>query len=451
MLAPSHRRADTHHMVGRFVGSLALVAACAPAGREGDGPPRCGDGILQLGQTYELDVPPLLVTEQCDDGDLNGTTESQCSLQCQDMTLQVDVSRQLQLPMPARKLMAMSTCLGADWLFASSFDDRGIAVISAENEQSFVLKAHGPPSDFTIGAISDHNACSTDLVWIERAIPTVGGPWLLWARIGEEPAPIIHELPFPIPGAVDAVFQREHPIGLPLIMTAASGGRLFLARLYYPADAGGHVDVTDVGAASTAPSLAARIEFDHGQVNDGFTRNAVFDSSDPPHVVVAKYDVAQEGTPFADYDGTWPRRVISAENGEWVPGFEARGQLAMLAADGTVDIWDFLSDAGEITSTTYGVLPPQTQQLAVFSSDLSYQCVEPWCAVLGVATDGSITVLQNNAEGHALAPQRFDIGPPCTVCSLDEMQLVHSAPGSYPSWYAFDDLAVQVSFSLLPH
>jgi hypothetical protein len=126
----------------------------------------------------------------------------------------------------------------------------------------------------------------------------------------------------------------------------------------------------------------------------------------------------------------------SNPHGEWVPGIPSGGQLAMLSPDGAVDISDFYA-TGEVTPTRFGELPPGSQQLAVYGD--GSHCVEPLCSVVGIVPDGSIVILADNWAGHALAPQRFAIGPPCTVCSINEFMFDSARP-----WFAFDDLAVKV-------
>lgn len=322
-------------------------------------------------------------------------------------------------------------------MVASNFDDDGIALVSSEGAGTFLLKAHSAPLDFAVGSIDEQQTCGTDVIWIERPVPGVGGPWLLWAEIGEEPAPVVHELPFPIPGADGGVFERRAAAQLwPVLLSATAGGRLYLARLFYPAAAGGHVDVTDLGLASESPRISVELD---DRIVGGFDRVAELGANGSTSVVMAHYDSLNESVlPSIDYQGTWPDFVISANHGEWVAGEGGREQLALLDQDGIVSIWDFLHDPAEVEPTYFGIMPTGTQEIATFDFEVSNQCVAPYCGVVGLDPDGNAVFIAGNGAASGLRPQSFDIGPSCSTCSLDQGELFG------PEWFGLDDTAVKV-------
>lgn len=409
---------------------LVAAAACGPGGRDDvpDAKSGCGDGVI---------TPP---EEQCDDGLANGSTESLCTVDCRDRTLTASVEQQVALPVPARKLYWTNSCFQGQWLVASNFDDEGIAVVSTEGPESFLLKAHAAPVDFTIGSIDEMNTCRADLIWVEQAIPGIGGPWLLWTGLGDTPEPVIHELPFPIPGASNVVFEREGRQQWPILLSAEAGGHLYLARLFYPEAPGGYVDLTDLGPSSSTPRLSVNIRESGPGPDFGFSRVAEFGSDGPTSVVMVKYDyTAFSDPPSVDFAGTWPNVVLSADDGEWVPETEGQTQLALLDPSGTVNIWDFHGDPAEVEPLLFGNLTAGTQQIATFDFDGGTGCVTPYCGVVGVAPDGSIELLTDNGTGRALEKQRFDFGVPCTACAIDQNEL-----RAVPEWFAFDTLAVRV-------
>jgi hypothetical protein len=432
MVAILRRRRRVRWRAANVGIALVLLAGCDPAPRDIP-PPGCGNGVLEPefedGQS---------VGETCDDGPLTGTAESLCSVDCQSAKLApVEVTATQELPFPARKLM-----VSGSWLVASSLDDRGVALVAGDTVH--VLKAHAAVADFTISAVDETDWSSPDVVWIEHAAPGLGGPWLLWAEIGEEPIPVIHEIPFPVPDASDIAFLRgtDQLAYVPIVMSVVASGRHYIVRMPHPLHPSGWTTVTDLGPVpSSGPILAVT-----ASASDSYTSRMIsFFGTGPAYVVAATpLDLHFYVPPVVEYAGTWPTSIISADNASFTPSAPATEvwtQLAVLAPDGTVYVWKFDRDLGEIDTTYFARFPEGTQQLASLGLAPSSLDIEGSnSSVLGIVDDGSLAFILNNRAGRGLATQQFWIGPSCSVCTLGEqvMQL------NGTEWVAFDDLAMRI-------
>jgi hypothetical protein len=173
------------------------IAVAAGVGACSDGRPLapdaeiwgCGDGV----------VAP---EEECDDGPGTGTSTSLCTLDCRTARVKwVQLEGNTQLPFPARKMVG-----GLPVLVISNFDDRGIAIVPVGNKgPPVILKKYAAPVSFEVHGVDR-------VVWIERAVPGLGGPWLLWTIIGEDP-PVIREIPYPVEGAEAGTFALRSVVG----------------------------------------------------------------------------------------------------------------------------------------------------------------------------------------------------------------------------------------------
>jgi hypothetical protein len=200
---------------------------------------RCGDGITVA------DPLATELSEECDDGAATGTDESLCMANCKSGHVEwKPLEGETTLPFPARKLVAIP-----GYLVISSFDQRGVAVVPIGNtSEPVILQKYSSTSSFEVQP--------EGILWIERAVPGVGGPWLLWTGFGPSLGSIT-EIPYPTAPATGGLFALGSNYGPNGFLERDASGHLhrtLVSNLPNPA-----IEDIDVGPTSgTVISLARR-------------------------------------------------------------------------------------------------------------------------------------------------------------------------------------------------
>jgi hypothetical protein len=374
--------------------------------------PRCGNGVID-----RLSGAPAL-DETCDEGEGNGGPNSLCTLTCKDAHVRwFPAGGPTTLPFPARKLVRALP----DYLVISNFDDNGIALVPIENVAAPVLlKKYSAPSSFEVGKWDFSDAYS-EVMWVERPIPGVGGPWLLWTKIGEQPAPVIRELPDPVANGRAGTFLLEENYGRNGFADTDANGNLHRVLVSEVQPAPSMSDV-DIGPSPPGTlSLVRKIPGIHGY------RAIYFFANGPTTNVIAATDpVDTTSLPVVEWAGTWPRAVEHMTPGLFTNEV-APDQAAVLSPEGSVDIWAFHGAIGEVPPPHYGDVPAGSQNIAAITSGES---------ILTVSPQGDLVLLMNNGNGRSLKPQYLHVGQACNVCTIAETS------GHAPEWFAFDNLVI---------
>ena len=144
--------------------------------------------------------------EQCDDGPLNGTSASLCTVQCLGGHWAIGPVSGIPLDSPPRMIQTFVINDHNSIAYTSNDDDAvhvtigGLDVFPAPEPTTIKLKVHSPPT--SIGLLDGFNIPQQWPVWVERAIPGVGGPWMFYATFDATGAPTIHEISYPFPDGV---------------------------------------------------------------------------------------------------------------------------------------------------------------------------------------------------------------------------------------------------------
>ena len=380
-------------------------------------PPTCGDGII----TPAPEDPAR--HETCDEGFETGGATSLCTLQCRDARVRwEELPGTTVLPFPARKMVHGLP----DHLVISAFDDNGIAIVPVANSGGTqILKKYSAPMAFEVGKW-DQSDTLMEVMWIERAIEGVGGPYLLFAKIGEEPA-VIREVAYPLMGSVGGKFASIENIGPNGFVDVLQDGTIQRVWTYGLSMSSNNLGPTPGGTLSFAlrfytVDATARIRL-ATFFADGSATGIVL-ASDP-----------NGGPSTRDWEYVWNKSVLDAVHGSWTRQ-QGVNQVALLSTDGTVDILSLGSTPAEILDSAYGALPAGSQHItSLGGADPSLDI--PRYSLLTVDAQGRIVVLKNNGAGRSLAPQYLPIGPSCSVCTIAE----HA--GANPEWFALDTLAVR--------
>lgn len=380
----------------------ALMLGCGGPERVApDGaPPRCGDGVVSDGS--------LGPTEWCDDGSANGTELSLCFPNCTSAEsswrpIEADTT---VLPFPAKKLIP-----SWDHLVISNFDDQGIALVPIRNSgPPVLLKRYGAPVDFEVPA-GLPGSTSSSVMWLERAVPGVGGPWLLWANASEDPAPTIHVLPFPTDTRGDPVFVR-HDWGHNGIVTVDANGHLLFILVQDLSQ--NLVRLTDLGPA---PSGILR----RAAHTRNWARTAIF-FEDGPITTIVTLSGSWPEPPSVDSQTIWNGFIHDVAWGEWLPSLV--DEVAVLGAQGEVTIISPGQDLVEAFPPVFTRIPGNVTDISDDRGNL-----------YAMTQDGNLVWIVNNREGRGMKPQLFPIGLPCTVCTIAEQW-------TSPAWFALDTIAV---------
>jgi len=235
----------------------------------------CGDGVVN-GESG---------VESCDDGGANGNATSLCSIQCADRTVRWHsmIPPTTVLPFPARKLVDSGPAL-----VISSFDDSGIATVPIGNDRpTDVLRKYSAPTAFQVGGWTPSPWPA--VMWIERAVPGQGGPWLLWAKIGEPFFPVIHEVTYTTPNSTGGVFIRSGDFGNNAIVEVIAGRLLYRLPIWELLAPDGSIDIWAAGAAAddNVATLFGRLPLGTEQIrNEIHARNILAATHDGALIVL---------------------------------------------------------------------------------------------------------------------------------------------------------------------
>lgn len=343
--------------------------------------PFCGDGVFENGET-------------CDDGAATGTPQSTCSKQCRSIagcTYVLPMHRVAgDLPNPARQLVDWNLNNGYTEAvaFTGSGDDplhvaipRTQTFSETEAPRVIPLQLHSPATSVTRlwkpSANPNQMYDVTYPLWIERAIPSVGGPWLVYATFDASLTPTYTEIPYPFPDGEGGQLHIEpgqmpflvdysaatHELLIAVIVTYNDGSvRVLPSRLPAPGAQRGVL----AGVPVKMGSYASPVTFDYVQFFDDnetfqlFTIDAP--TSDPldPTAQYAASEIAH---------GTWPMHATDATY--WLEGWDAMDPAthdpsylnpyptALVADTGDVYIWQFNhSPDGESPLVPFGHVPP---------------------------------------------------------------------------------------------
>jgi hypothetical protein len=390
-----------------------LVVGCGAGGREA---PVCGNEVVESSDS---------IVEECDDGELNGTTESVCSTEC---TLRVhfgfEERRRVELPFAPRRLVYLD--LANDWLIITGYDEQGIVLMPPGGVPQ-TLRVHASPTAFAVG---HYDADTTlDLLWIERGTIGTDGPWMLMATIQGDAAATIQELPYPIPGGQGGTFLLDDAAANPPVLTDLVGGRQVWVVLDEPLAGGSPVDL---GPSTATPAFG--VQLDHMLGTDILTPRGVQFLDGPTEVTAASYRFETQPSLVLEYSGSWPDTPVWADDGAFRAGHTLPDEVAVMGSDGVVRVWDFVSPPGETEDLYFGRFPVGTQQFRRVPS------TEPY-GLVAVLSDGHLGYIANDGNGKGLPPVTFPLGTPCVVCAVGEA----SEPNEQPRWFVLDRVAIEGS------
>lgn len=316
------------------------------------------------------------------------------------------------LPFPARKLISTG-----QRLVVSNFDSGGVAVVPIANTGATATYQYR--SDTLSFAVGSSGQFESVLMWIEGALSSSEGPWLLWVNLAET-LPTIREVPHSLLSHAGGVaFVRDESYGLYGFAYKDSNGRLH--RSLVDLDSGVVYDF-DLGVAPGGRLVDVQIAAAEGP--SGYRAAYRFQSSDVTHVLIAT-DPGRSWTlppPVVEHVGTWPGPLRDAR---WsCCKTQNSAELDVLTDDGGLFVWPLPLETVEVPRHLFGVLPASTQSIFTAYGD-----------VVSIDATGHLGVLVNNGQGRAVAPQKLPIGPSCSVCTIGE------STGS-AEWFALDVTAV---------
>ncbi|MDB4956163.1 MAG: hypothetical protein JWO36_3732 [Myxococcales bacterium] len=405
----------------------------------------------------------MWVPEQCDDGPLNGTPQdpNRCTKQC----LRGDHANGLEpiqhvpfaVAFPMKKIVELEINTTCPSLAFTGFDDTGAHVaLGPPNAGGFSLvvqpqivtmKVHSAPSG--LGRLWRPNGDFSSPLWVERAVPGVGGPWLFFATFSADFTPTIHELPYPFPdgeGGEIIVEDGQMPL---LVDQSTTTHELLVAAIVSRSDtdiaifparfpAAGNRRGVIVGSPGWAtvqldgtPSLLYVQFFDDTL---GFQTIAV-QLPTPGDVFATTGDYRM----FEHARGSWPFRVAAASfwNKRAFLSFEGRAHgpyppeshpTAVMSDTGDIYTWQFDASPGE-TLTRYAHVAPGSIMTLPVDSNMGSDPLALW-------------VLQPDGTQIALIDGDSD---PSSVQSQALMPL--AAPGTAPWQVATTALPLTSQFS----
>ncbi len=392
--------------------------------------------------------------EQCDDGPLNGTSASLCTVQCLGGLWSIGPTLSIPLDSPPRSMQSFSINDHNSLAYTSYDDDAdhgtigGLDVFPAPEPTTITLKVHSPPT--SLGLLRQFNANVQWPVWIERAIPGVGGPWMFFASFDAAGEPTIHEVPYPFPdGAGGEFYTMNVPTNPVLVDQSTDGSNDLLVAVLIAIDAddivvaqqrlpapGAHrgVLVGNPGAVDTFDSPSWLDRFNFVQF---FDDNSTFETF---YVTEPDSDVRPADFTISEFAaGTWPYPVVDGVllpkewNGD--PAMTHPYATAVIADTGDIYTWQFdHSPAGEFQPTLYGHVAPGSR-LGPGGGDNDPD------AIIAYQPDGSEEVLADGDLAHtpssSLHPQISQLSTAWTTAAVKWTQFSFG-PGDWDYLFAGD-------------
>jgi len=414
--------------------------------------PYCGDGVVGVD-----DVGPNNpgFDEQCDDGPLNGTSASLCTVQCLGGHWLMGPAVSIPLDSAPRMMLSFSIN-DHDSLAYTSYDDDavhvtigGLDVFPAPEPTTISLKVHSPP--ISIGLLHGFNIPQQWPVWIERAIPGVGGPWMFYASFDIAGQPTIYEMPYPFPDGVggelrsfdngiNPVLVDQSTDGsndlLVAVLIAIDVGNVVVAQQRLPAP-GTHRGVLVGNAAPSVDLYDSPNWLDRFSFVQFFDDNATFETF---YVTEPDTDVRPVDFAIAELaTGTWPYSVADGVllPKRWNNGGAAYTHpytTAVIDNTGEVYTWQFdHSPSGEFPPTLFGHVAAGSHLVSGGGDD------DP-DAVIAYQPDGKEVVLADgdlvNIPSSALQPQVSQLTTPWTTAVAK--WAVFYGPGNGGYYFAAD-------------
>lgn len=345
--------------------------------------PFCGDGVLLNG-------------EQCDQGPITGTPQSTCTKQCRSIASCMYAGAIAMhriagnMPNPARQLVDWQLNNGYTEAvaFTGSGDEPlhvGVPYTQAFSETEapryIPLQLHAPASSvtrlWTPSADPNYAYDVTYPLWVERAIPNVGGPWLVYATFDASLTPTYTEIPYPFPDGEGGQLHIE-PGQMPLLVDySAVTHELLIAVIV--ADRAGSIRVlrSRLPAPGTHRGVLAAVPVKMGGFSSPVTGDYVqfFDDNETFQLFRIDSPTGDPLDPTAQYaafevaHGSWPMHVTDATY--WLEGWDALDPpthnpaylnpypTALVTDTGDVYIWQFdHAPSGELPVIPYGHVPP---------------------------------------------------------------------------------------------
>ncbi|MCX5748048.1 MAG: hypothetical protein NT062_36775 [Proteobacteria bacterium] len=368
--------------------------------------------------------------EVCDDGVLNGTSESHCDRNCNQAPSLGDLShlRQANLQFSALSSVTIQTPGDNFGLAYTEFDDSGVHAIRELHPWNFdgstnpivnTLKVSGAP--LALGSTQLHNSAVIVPAWMERSDQD-GSLHLYWARLPTDNEVEIHELPYPFtdggsPSFIEGVghdeivivdHSRTPPHDLLVVVFVVHDNLAFTTRTWrFPAPNKQHrVLVAGYGKNWTFQPHKQIVQFyDTGAfVNLEEVR---LDPSPLPHEAT-DIDVVMRFT------GTWPFQVAGGDMwGEWISTL-IPGPLAVISPSGDIYTWQFSSS-------------PEAEQLTPFASVQPGSLIQwfshgGYMALWTLQPDGRLSILFDgdslSITSSALQPITYNFSVPWTRASV---------------------------------
>jgi hypothetical protein len=372
--------------------------------------PRCGDGVVQD-------------PEVCDDGDLNGTTETYCNTVCgSDELLPWFEAGRWQLPVAAKWMKFNGLAFAV-----SNFDNDGIWVV---NEIAATLERlpHGaliPSTKLIVHSAPISVEFGVDgIFWIEK--PYGGnGPKMYTAKLPiVGGAPEIRELLYPFPNGEGgqivwpAIFDR----------TAAAPHNILSAFMVQNAagDVVGYREQFDAGPSPGEQQLVAIPSRDNFYGTQPIVSRLVRFFAGPTSYVVQ--NAAANGGFDASLQPVSRLRPVGG-----VATFFGRFQhmpneFALIDAAGTVTLHSFYCDeSSSEVDAVYTQLEPGTTHIRTLNLGHQFQ------PLFAAMPSGALVSVANNGVGKGVKRQLLFRGPSCGECNFYP-----------PIGVAFDRTLVQV-------
>ncbi len=394
-----------------FIGLAVVLAACSEPARDvadaqlpPDGP-HCGNGVFE----YDLG-------ERCDEGTLNGTSQSLCTKQCEQASSEGWLLHAVPLDLAARRYARVEFFGETKWGVAyTAYDDAGVHVLRNiglnQPLEPIPLKVEAAP--VALGAIGVGQ--DTLPLWVEAA---TDGLHLYMADLPEGSPATIHEVPYPFPdGAKPQLFVTRLRSTAMLVDQSTVPPYDLLVALFI---ARTPTDITTKTLRVAAPGRARSVALEH-TAWDGATDKLVqqvVQFFEDTSTFVAFSNVTPDLSCPCDFDlyesgrGNWPFKVV----GGWgwhegagsiqppVPTNSHPPPLVTLTDTGDLYIWQFVDGiSGESFVTPFGHMPTGTRVVGTFTA--------PIAGVWGVEPDGKLLLLNDadplDLRSGSLMPQEF--------------------------------------------
>jgi hypothetical protein len=275
-------------------------------------------------------------------------------------------------------------------------------------------------------------------LWIEKAVPNVGGPWLVYATLDSQLVPTYFEIPYPFPDGEGGRLLVEpdqmpilvdyspatHELLIAVIVAYGDGTvRVLPSRLPAPGAQRGVL----VGAPGKIREVSDDHTYEYVQFYDDtqtFQMFRIYAPTDDPFSLTAQYPITEVA------HGIWPTRVVDAtywlegwdgwDPSTWQTSYVDPYPNAVLTDTGDVYIWQF----NEVPSGEFPILPfGHAEPGARMWGDFAYVGCLPRPVWL-LSRSGEQIALHdgddNDVHSSALAPETGSGVPPWTTAAFSQ-------------------------------